>query len=420
MKNFLINSALVLFSIVLAIVLGEWVARKLEPKEIYEGSGGSYLQHETLGFVPKPGKGRVINFEFDATYIVNEDYMNEIPLEEGPTQAEDNVLVLGDSHTFALGVNREETYPWVLNEMLNERGQLQGKVWNGGAIGYSLSQYLLKYRELAPKIKAQWVVVGFSQATDLYDLIPPSRGGFIYGSTFGRIYHDLDENGNLIEIDDLKGKYSQDGNFALQANTSAALTQEDGNGTTGPEVQEDAPVNRIAALQRFKDQLHYRSALYRMLKRSKLAMWVATRFRPGGQSLWPGLDTSLKIALNEDDQYRLDLAKAILAQLKKETEANGSQLLLVHIPYLATVYDEVWEASFGSQPEVYDRFLGGQRMETMAHELGIAYLDITPAFLKAMESREEWLHLPKDGHPNAAGHEVIARDLAAFFQQKEY
>jgi hypothetical protein len=407
MKNFLINTFLILISLVIGFYIVELVARKIEPKEVYEGSGGSYLQHETLGFVPRPGKGRVINPEFDATYIVNDNYMNDLPLESPHLVDSGNVIVLGDSHTFALGVNREQTFPWILNELAQSEQLIKGKVWNAGSIGYSLSQYLLKYRELAPKINADLVVISFSQATDLYDHIPPSRGGFVYGSTFGRIYHDLDDNGQLIEKTELVGKYSADGSFSEAKQPSA-------NSSSNEQGQAPQATNRVNRLQKFKDKLHYRSALYRMLKRSKMAMWVATRFRPGGQSLWPGLDTSLKIELTEDDQYRMDLAKALIAQIAKEAKANGSEVLFVNIPYIATVYDDVWEASFGSQPKVYDRFLGSSRMKQICEEVDIHYLDLTNAFITEVDSKGDWLHFPIDAHPNIAGHQLIGKEILNF------
>ena len=403
---------MILISLAIGVYIVELVARKIEPKEVFEGSGGSYLQHETLGFVPKPGTGRVITNEFDATYIVNDNYMNDLPLEPPQLADSSNVIVLGDSHTFALGVNREQTFPWVLNELMQSENLIQGKVWNAGSIGYSLSQYLLKYRDLAPKIKADLVVISFSQATDLYDHIPPSRGGFVYGSTFGRIYHDLDADGQLIEKTELIGKYSADGSFA------EVPTPSETGGANAP-TETEKPTNKVNRLQKFKDNLHYRSALYRMLKRSKIAMWVATRFRPGGQSLWPGLDTSLKIELTEDDQYRMDLAKALIAQIAKEAKANGSEVLFVNIPYIATVYDDVWEASFGSQPRVYDRFLGSKRMKEICEDIDIHYLDLTDPFINSVELTGEWLHFPIDAHPNIAGHQLIGKEILNFVKANQ-
>jgi hypothetical protein len=416
MRNFLLNLFLILISVFFAVLIAEWFARKIEPKEVYEGSGGSYLQHPTLGFVPRPGDGRVINFEFDATYRVNEDFMNDLPLEAPYLADSGNIIVLGDSHTFALGVNREETYPWVLNQLLSEDGAQPRKVWNAGAIGYSLSQYLLKYREIRSKIKADWVIIGFSQATDLYDLIPPSRGGFIYGSSFGRVYHDLDALGNLIEKDELVDVYSADGTFS-EVYAKVIDNGSDSGGQEATESKKKGSRSNVNRLQRLKDNLHYRSALYRMLKRSKVAMWFATRIRLGGNSLWPGLDTSLKKNLNAEDKYRLDLAQALISQIAMEAQADGARVLLVNIPYLATVYDEVWKSSFGSQPEVYDRFLGGKRMAEVANNAGVFYLDLAPAFVEAMKNQSDWLHLRVDGHPNADGHLLIADEIFKFLRK---
>ena len=74
-----------------------------------------------------------------------------------------------------------------------------GVVWNAGVIGYSVGQYLERFRRLSGLLKPTLVIVGFSMATDLYDLIPPERGGFVYGGDAARVYFDLGNDGELIE-----------------------------------------------------------------------------------------------------------------------------------------------------------------------------------------------------------------------------
>jgi hypothetical protein len=65
--------------------------------------------------------------------------------------------------------------------------------------GYSVGQYFERFRGLKDKLHPSLVLVGFSMATDLYDLIPPERGGFVYGGNASRVYFDLSPGGELVE-----------------------------------------------------------------------------------------------------------------------------------------------------------------------------------------------------------------------------
>ena len=132
--------------------------------------------------------------------------MNDRPIEETVGRSALRVLALGDSHTYAVGVSQQEAWPNALEQMLFHGNLDAGTVYNSGVAGYSLGQYLVRYRTLRAALKPQVVVIGFSMATDLYDLVPPRLGGFVYGSEAGRLYFDLDDQGRLLEKRDLVGQ----------------------------------------------------------------------------------------------------------------------------------------------------------------------------------------------------------------------
>ena len=154
-----------------------------------------------------------------------------------------------------------------------------------------------------------------------------------------------------------------------------------------------------------------RFSLYRRFRRSNLAMWIAVH-RPGGISLWPGLDTGLKKELTEDDKYRWLLAERILAKLVSEAQEMGTKVVIVNIPYLAQVYDATWAASFGTRPDVYDRWIAGRRLAELCQRIGAIYIDTTDAFVSAARERHKWLHWPQDAHPTPEGQDLIAEVVA--------
>jgi lysophospholipase L1-like esterase len=357
----------------LIVVGAELVARRMEPKS--EGEQVANIPDAELGWLPKPGQYSVTTSEFEATASVNSLNMNDREVTDSDLSQENRILVLGDSHTFAIGVSTFDTWPKQLEAgLFLVKGT--GVVWNAAVTGYSVGQYLERFRRLSRALKPTLVIVGFSMATDLYDLIPPERGGFVYGGDAARAYFDLGPNADLIQ--------------KVYSPSAAAK----------PDTETDPSLRLRHYLEQF--------ALYRMLKRSNLAMWVAIHYKPGGRSLWPGLDTALKTELSEDDKYRWMLAERVLGKLVEEAGRGGAQVAIVNIPYLAVVYDDTWLASFGAAPDEYDRLLASKRLEALCERIGALCIDTTTAFIDAARKRGRWLHFPQDAHPTAEGHKLIA------------
>ena len=374
-----VQAALALgLGLAVALLLAEGIAQVIEPRTRVSWSG--YVADPELGFVPPPGPATHEASEFTVHYDINELGMNDAPIGDSVERSRHRIMVLGDSHTFAFGVSRHEAWPHVLEQELFA-SESDGTVYNLGVIGYSLGQYLLRMERTIDRLDPQLVLVGFSMATDLWDLIPPRKGGFVYGSQFGRTYFDLGPEGQLQVLHDLEGR-----------------TIESADATFNPSLR----------LRRAFEH----SALYRRFRRSKLALWVAVRVRPGGSSLWPGMDTALKRELTEEDRYRWELAERILERIAALAAERGAQVALVNIPYIAQVYDDVWESSFGARSGDYDRWIAGRRLAALCRRLGVRYIDTTPHLVAEASRRARRLHYPVDGHPTAAGHAAIARAVA--------
>jgi lysophospholipase L1-like esterase len=375
-------------SVALGLVLAELVARAIEPK-----SHGS-IQHDNdavLGWVPRIGHGEYSTPEFSVHYDINALRMNDQKVTPAQLAMPQRVLALGDSHTFAVGVNPEDTWPNLLEAQLFN-GNSRGTVWNAGVKGYSVGQYLTRFRSLKDVLKPNLVLVGFSMATDLYDISPPTTSGFVYGGKAPRTYFTLDGNHQLVE------------------HTSG---QAKSRGISDPEPSSrDESLALRQGLQRY--------ALYRLAKQSAPAMWLALRLHPGGTSLWPGMDTALKVTWSPVDRSRWMLVEKILAQLAAETQAQGAPLVLVNIPYLPQVYDEAWNASFGSMGKRYDRTIANQRLGELCARNGIGYIDTTDALIQATHARGRWMHFKSDRHPTAEGQRVIADAVRLALQQRGY
>ncbi len=376
MKRKILAAALLALSLILALASAEFIARLLETDTTKQGDFDN-IPHEVVGWIPKPNSKAVMRTgEYVAHYTINEDGMNDVSVRKNASLH--RIAAIGDSHTFALGVDMAQAWPNVLETLLFKGDSQQGTVFNLGVIGYSLGQSYdwLKLNE--DRLAPDTVIIGFSMATDLYDLTPPHKGGFVYWADKDRYYYDLANDGSL---------------FRTRSNVAV---------TSGGTVDIRVFLNR--------------SAMYRLVKRSNLAYWLSVRLSPGGRSLWPGLDTALKKELTGEDAYRWQLVEQLLATLASDVGQRVDRIILVVIPYLAQVYDEVWEASFGSLPDKYDRWIGNERLRRLCERLGIEFVDTTPEFVQRVRATGEWLHYRYDGHPNAIGHKLIASVIARHWQ----
>jgi hypothetical protein len=245
-------------------------------------------------------------------------------------------------------------------------------------------------RQMEDVLKSSIVLIGFTIASDLYDLIPPRKGGFVFGGKRGRIYFDLDENGNLIELRDLIGKDM---------------------------ISSQLPSGNISLPQKVKAFLEIHSAFYRRFKRSALAMWLCMNIRHGEKSVWAGPDTALAISLDNEYMYRWQLAGELLKKIAAEADEKGITVVLVNIPYLPQAYDNIWASSYGRFPKRYDRWIAGKRLEEICARAGIYYVDVTPRFVDESRRRKKRFHYPLDAHPTAEGHRIIAETVAEFLKE---
>jgi hypothetical protein len=386
MRRFLFIAAFNILGIAFAIAIGEGVARLAFPT-LGVSSGSASIADEELGWVPEPN---IRDHTVNAEYTVDTE-VNALGLYDFMPPADGNgrrlsLLALGDSHTAATGVSTGDTWPKVVQRDLEQLG-VANWVHNGAVHGYSLDQYLVRFRRLAPLVKPRIVLIGFSMATDFYDIGRTRDGTFVYCQFCGRVYFSLDDNKQLIEHRELVGKT----------------------------VEEPVlPVTSYGArdLRGLLDNL----ALYRIAKRSELAMWAAMRLKVQEESLWPGLDTGLKLDLTPDDRRRIDLAGRLIGEIAAEARQIGAIPVLVHIPYLAQIYDSIWQRSFGSVPG-YDRDLPSARLAAFAEQHGLLYADAYPVMRDYVSTHGESVNYRYDGHPNVTGQRLIGITVSAALQK---
>ena len=370
-------------------LLGEGVFRVLEhieaSKNSRTGAGGHSTMDNRWGWKPSEGSFSSTTAEFSVTGFINEHGMNDDAIDVAADASKTRVLALGDSHTYAVGVSKDDTWVKQLQVQLNQSGESSFRTYNAGVVGFNLHQYLLRLIDHGPELKPHFVVVGFSYATDLYDLLPPDRGGWIYGADAARDYFDFDAAGNL-----------EMRHWDLQA----SATDQEGGKPPAPKT------SAAHGLRKFLSNF----AIFRYLRRSKLALAIGSKLRIGGQSLWPNMDIVLEKQVSPEHEYQWRLAKALLDKIKTECDGLNAKLIVLGIPYLPQVYDEIWDVTFGGDAK-YSRTAANERVAAWCTQAGIEYVETLEAFRTETRAKDRWLHHRKDAHPTAEGQALIARVL---------
>jgi hypothetical protein len=348
-----------------------------------EGDGGRWARDSRWGWKATPGTFRKVTPEFDVTGNINRLFMNDYPFDADADRSKIRVMVLGDSHTFATGASMEDTWPKVLERGLNLKyGAGSFRIYNASTIGYSLHQYLLRLIDQGELLRPHYVVVGLTYVSDLYDLLPPDHGGWLFDDGAARDYFDLDDSGELVE------KHWDPS-------------------TRDGEVDSDRKPPSIARRIRGFGS-HF--ATFRYLLRSKLFLFIGTHIRIGEESLWPNMEVVLEREVSPRHEYQWRLARALLLRIRDESRRLGAELIVVGIPYLPQVYDEVWEATFGGNP-AYSRVAAIERVTAWCASNGITYVDTLDGYRESTKRLGRWLHHRKDAHPTAEGHQVIAETV---------
>ncbi len=147
------NSPVSFAMMFLGMFAGEFYLR-MNPRIIYRGGG----------FNP------AVRAEQANLYELNSLGLRNQPVTESPADGDFRILAVGDSFTFGQGVKNDETYPRILERLLNERvGAAQCDVVNAGNCGANTANELDFLRYTGFKLQPNLVLVQFY----LNDVFPP-------------------------------------------------------------------------------------------------------------------------------------------------------------------------------------------------------------------------------------------------------
>lgn len=166
-----------------------------------EPGGRLFAKHPTLGYTVIPGRFTVTygsGYSFRVTHLPNTLRITH-PLEsyDGASSHKPEIWIFGCSFTYGQGLIDAQTYPWVLQERMQEY-----EVVNFGVAGYGTIHSLIQFREALNKSKAPKVAVlayaGFHDERNTFlrvrrkEIAPYNRLGPLI-----QPYARLDKDGSL-------------------------------------------------------------------------------------------------------------------------------------------------------------------------------------------------------------------------------
>jgi len=179
-RKLLLNSLLLIGSVFFVLILAEGVTRLVMPNSVR-----LRLMHQPdkrLGYrlVPNYEMGYKTS-DFDSFVKINSEGLRDYEHQKDKDPNTFRILVLGDSFTFGVGVNLEDSYSKVLESMLNQSYDSGGnkkkyEVINAGIEGFGTGQEYIYLEELGIRYKPDLVIVGLfsNDINDVMSEIPNS------------------------------------------------------------------------------------------------------------------------------------------------------------------------------------------------------------------------------------------------------
>ena len=346
-------------SLLIGLLLAEFAVRLVRPQPVMVVSRGLYEADPPRRYRLKPGfEGSLTNrVEFNTAVSVNRAGLRGPEI--GPKAPGSlRILALGDSFTFGVGAQAEETYPARLQQILRSRG-VRAEVMNAGAPGYGVPDAVAWFQRWGWTLEPDVLLLAVFVGNDLQDATP---GG----------PKVMAVNGELVVQGEKQRSVSRwlyyHSHLYVLLKTSAL----------------GGPVRRMLGLPQPLEtrQLREELDLYEKGKTSKVA-------REGGAAT----------------------EKAVASLVRS---AGGARIVAVIIPSLVQVDRARWQASlerFGLDPQEYDSDQPTRLFRQTFARHGVPVVDLTGPFTQAVQKGQK-IYYPIDQHLTPAGYRLMAEVVA--------
>ncbi len=375
MKNFVKNFLTISLSVLVTLGLLEIGIRYLNSYMGHYPQKDPNLHHS---LVPN-AKLHTSNNEFDVTYQINSYGLRDYEyLLEKPKDVY-RILMLGDSYTFGIGNNLEDTFSKVLERDLNKVGGKKIEVINGGCSSYSpLLEYLfLIYKGLA--LNPDLVILNY----DISDV----QDDYKYGQVAIR-----DSSGKALKVPPVDVQYYY------------------------REIKKGYK-SKFAFLEKSELYQFVMKRYYQLSKKKD-----APHFYEQAQIVAGDIEYDRDLPMREqsgDWKKHFENSAQNLKRIQELLKEKNIEFVITVYPYGNLLNEKEWAIGRklrGFDAKKYSTPLFDYLQE-FCQQAGIPFLNMKAAF---EASKDFPLYYPYDGHFTPAGHQIVAQALKDFLLQQTW
>lgn len=362
--------------LLVGLLIGEGFLSLLAP-QVHRKS--RLWEHDArLGWRHVPGAvGEMVSPEFAVEVSINEDGLRDRNYPQERSADTWRLLAFGDSFVegwgVSLGASVSKQLEAALRKQISDR---RVEVINFGTAGYGTDQELLFYEGLGRQYEPDDVLV-FFYANDLWNNTAKKGIGAERGyKPYFRI-----GRGNRLSL----------GGVPV-----AKIPSWDPNW-----------VERLPWKVRLERYLQRHWHLYALLGKMYQAPEVDAQQR---RNYYEGLYGA---GVEEYWQPLWELTGRLLQTFQERVHKEGARMLLVYVPAIVQIEEDDWRTKQELHDLVgtFDMEKPNKRLASFAHQYGIRFVDLYPAFKEA--SRDRVLYM-RDSHWNEDGHALAAEVIAGF------
>lgn len=375
-KKVLLNGAILLLSVGLALLVCEFVARlALSPSDFLSLD---MVPDQVLGAVPSPGAMA----GFDKWGFRNREVPETV-----------DIVAIGDSHTYGNTARMEDSWPYVLGRLTGRR------VYNMGMGGYGPNQYYYLLKTKALNLKPRMIICGFYMGDDFENA---------FTITYG-----LDYWSNLRQLP------AENVNFDIwKVPPSPPSLQRDVRDWLSRHSVVYQILFHTSFLGRLQGQVQIKDAP--QLDHSVTSLIIPDRnimeaFRPIGMLTRIDQQSS-----NVREGMRITFE--LLRQMNDICQKNNVQFVVVVMPAKEMVFADYFQNN-PSLPldDVVNQLVANERLARektfqFLTDSNIPYVDVLPALTSSAQN-ELYARTANDMHPNRNGYRVIGEAVAQRLKQ---
>jgi lysophospholipase L1-like esterase len=395
-KGLLFGLAVVFVSVVISLVVGEFIVKHTMPQETY-GLARMVGLHffEASPIIPFTLKKNVKDFlhigftrEFNHKVSTNSWGIRGKEFSKDKEEGTYRILFLGDSMTFGWGVEDNQPYPALIEKYLNSPAPPIGNYKKVETInaaftdGFTVDDYYLYYKEIASKFKPDLVIVNLFPYNDISDLME-------------RSWEKVDSRGYPEKIVSTT-HYAKDGYLISKKKTNWKL--------------------EVPILRRYHLGILFMNALEKGAPGVVAQIKKALNIYEGKEPVSVEERLSCIYSMQETNCSSLlwpnfDKAKFILRGFKELARANNQELL---VTIMASPDEAVPLSEKADREKLLETIQPQKYFKDFFKEEQINTLDLLPTL---SESKAQRFFYKQDGHLGREGHDQVAKEIVRYLRK---